>query len=171
MFLDDVIRKPFDFEVMEQAINRKLGEQIVSSEVGSEYENKIYQKNQCRIGLVEDEEDLLKVLAEFFAERNYKVFSFKNANLALEFFKKNGPVDILFVDIKLPGMQGDELIEQLNKLPNPPHMIPISADPLSDDMRRKLEGLNCGEFVEKPFDIIQLIELVKTVAIQKGRLG
>lgn len=168
--INDVVTKPFNFEVMEEKINRKLGVQIVASEVGSEYENRIYEKNRCRLGFVEDEEDLVKDLARFFEERNYKVSYFTNGTVALETLKKN-PVDILFVDIKLPGIQGDQLIAELAQTPNPPYMIPMSADPLAGEMERKLKELGCGQFIEKPFDLIELIEVIKTIAIEKKLLG
>jgi DNA-binding response OmpR family regulator len=168
--LDDVVEKPLTFEILEERINKKLGEQMLPEEVGSEYENKIYQNNRCRIGFVEDEADLVKDLTEFFTERKYKVSCFKNGVTALEALKAN-PVDILFVDIKLPGIQGDELIEELSKLPNAPFMIPMSADPLPDGMQERLSDLKCGDFMEKPFDLIELIERVKTIAIKKGLLG
>ncbi len=167
---DDVITKPFDFDVMERAINRRLGQQIVTSEVGSEYEDKIYRKNRCRIGFVEDEQDLLKDLGYFFEERNYKVSCFSNAVDALHSMKKE-PVDIVFVDIKLPGMQGDELMVELKKFSRPPVMIPMSADPLPEDMERKLKGCGCKNSITKPFDIVELIELVKTIAVEKELLG
>lgn len=168
--LNDVVTKPFKFQVLEDSINRKLGSQVITAEVGSEYEGKIYEKNRCRVGFVEDEEDLVKDLAEFFKERNYNVSCFTNGTVALETLRKK-PLDILFVDIKLPGIQGDQLIAELSKAENHPYMIPISADPLPDDMRKKLEDFGCKEFIEKPFDIVQLIELVKTIAIDKKLLG
>lgn len=167
--LDDVVTKPFNFEVMEEKINQKLGRQILESEVGSEYENKIYVKNACSIAFIEDEEDVLKYFKDFFGERNYKVFCYKNGSVAFEGLRKN-PVDIALVDIKLPGMQGDKLIEGLSKLPNHPYMIPISADPLYVEMEAKLKKLGCEHFISKPMDIIEVIELVKTIAMKKGLL-
>ena len=166
----DVVTKPFDFEVMEQCINRKLGKQILTAEVGSEYEDEIYKKNRCRIGCVEDEKDVLDHFAEFFTERNYKVSCFSNGTKAFELLQKE-KVDILFVDIKLPGMQGDQIIEGLSKLSNPPYMIPISADPLADGMKERLVAAGCKDFISKPFDVIELIELVKTIALEKKLLG
>lgn len=167
---EDVITKPFDFDVLEAVINRKLGEPIVASGAGSEYEDKLYQKNRCTIGFVEDEEDLLETLSGFFKERNYTVFSFKDGLSALKALRRK-PVDILLVDIKLPGLSGDQLIAEIAKLPKRPHMLPMSADPLPPEMAAKLKGFGCGEFVEKPFDIAQIIERIKTIAVKKGLLG
>jgi DNA-binding response OmpR family regulator len=166
----DVVTKPFNFEAMEQCINVKLGSQIVASEVGSEYENVIYEKNRCRLGFVEDEEDVLEHFAEFFKERNYEVSCYNNGTKAFESLKKER-VDILFVDIKLPGMQGDDLMEALGKLSNPPVMIPISADPMGDGMVDRLKAAGCKHFIAKPFDIVELIELAKTIALEKKLLG
>ena len=45
----DVVTKPFHFDVLESSINKKLGEQIISSEVGSEYESRIYQKKSSNL--------------------------------------------------------------------------------------------------------------------------
>lgn len=168
--VQDVVTKPFNFEAMEQCINRKLGSQIVTAEVGSEYEDVIYEKNRCRLGFVEDEEDVLEHFSEFFKERNYAVSCFNNGTKAFESLKKER-VDILFVDIKLPGMQGDQIIEGLSKLANPPIMIPVSADPMTDGMLERLKAAGCKHFIAKPFDIVELIELVKTIALEKKLLG
>lgn len=166
----DVVKKPFDFDVLEAAINRKLGEQVLPSEVGSEYESKIYKKNRCHLGVVEDEDDLLMYFKEFFGERNYKLTFYKNGTDAYKGLKEN-PVDILFVDIKLPGMQGDEIIDRLHKDGKLPYTIPISADPLYDQLEERLKELGCHKYITKPFEIDELIEIVKTVAMEKGLLG
>ena len=168
--LKDVVTKPFNFSVLEKTLNRKLGQQIVKSQVGSEYEDEIYKNNRCRIGFVEDEEDVLEYYKEFFGERHYRVFCYKNGSEAFEALKKN-PVDILLADIKLPGMQGDRLIEEFGKMPHAPSMIPLSADPFYDELKRRLHQAGCRHFITKPLDIIELIELVKTIAVEKGLLG
>lgn len=166
----DVITKPFRFDTIESMINRKLGQQIISDEVGSEYENKIYKNNRCRIAIVEDENDVLKDFQELFEERNYKVFCFNNGSQAFESLKKE-PVDVALVDIKLPGMQGDQLIRELGKTSNSPYMIAMSADPLPSEMKVRVNSAGCTEFISKPFDVAEIIERVKTIAVEKGLLG
>lgn len=165
----DVVKKPFDFDILENAINKKLSDQILPAEVGSEYESRMYKTNRCRLGVVEDEEDLLMYFKEFFGERNYKLSFYKNGTDAYTGLKEN-PVDILFVDIKIPGMQGDELIEKLKRDNALPYTIPISADPLFDSLAARLKEAGCHEYISKPFEIDELIELVKTIAIKQGLL-
>jgi len=166
----DIIRKPFTCETIEGHINRKLGRQIVPSEAERRQGDKIYEKNRCRIGVVEDEEDILEFFSEVFGERNYKVTCFKNGKEALDALKKN-PTDILLVDIKLPGMRGDRLIEELSKTPRPPRMIAISADLPDPDLEERLMRFGCRDCLTKPLDTFELIEKLKVIAIQKGLLG
>lgn len=166
----DVIKKPFTYETIEGRINQKLGRQILTAEVGSKYEDKIYEKNRCRIGVVEDEEDILHFFSEVFGERNYKVSCFKDGREAFEALKKDPP-DILIVDIKLPGMAGDRVIEELAKTPNPPAMIAISADSPDEALGSRLKHHGCKDYLTKPLDTFELIEKIKTVAIEKGLLG
>jgi hypothetical protein len=50
-------------------------------------------------------------------------------------------------------------------------MIPVSADPMTDGMLERLKAAGCKHFFAKPFDIVELIELVKTIALEKKLLG
>ncbi len=167
---NDVVKKPFSFDALEEAISRKLGKQISADEPEREHEDELYKKNRCVIGCIEDEEDVLEYFPRFFEERNYQVLCYRNGTEAFEALQKRR-VDILFVDIKLPGMQGDRIIERLSQQPNPPYMIPISADLFPGDMKARLAAAGCRDFISKPFDVIELIALVKTVALERKLLG
>ena len=166
----DIVKKPFSFDALEEAIDRKLGKQVSPAGPEKEYEDELYKKNRCVIGCVEDEEDVLEYFPRFFEERNYQVLCYRNGTAAFEALQKR-KVDILFVDIKLPGMQGDRIIEQLSQRPNPPYMIPISADWFAGDLKARLAAAGCKDFISKPFDVIELIALVKTVALERKLLG
>ena len=120
--------------------------------------------------MVEDEAFIVDDLVECFGDRNYKMVCFNNGRAALDGLKKE-PVDILLVDIKLPGIEGNLLIEELAKTNAFPYVITISGDPVPPEMKAKLVELGCKDFVNKPYDIADLIELVKTVAVKKGLLG
>jgi CheY-like chemotaxis protein len=50
-------------------------------------------------------------------------------------------------------------------------MIPISADLFPGDMKARLAAAGCRDFISKPFDVIELIALVKTVALERKLLG
>lgn len=167
---EDVIRKPFTYDALENSINRKLGKDKISSDSKVESDDELYKKNRCKIAFVEDEEDLTDLFDGLFSARNYQVYCYNDGTKALEGLKQN-PVDIALIDIKLPGIQGDQIIKELAGLKNCPFIIPTSADPLTDDVKKILNEIKCDGFIEKPFDLVRLVEMIKTVAIKKGLLG
>lgn len=56
----------------------------------------------------------------------YLVRSFSNGKAALEFLKEN-PVDFVLTDIKMPIMDGLELMEEIQQLPSPPSVTVLSS--------------------------------------------
>ena len=77
----------------------------------------------------------------------------------------------MFVDVKLPNIQGDQLIAELCKSEKPPYMIPMSASTPPEETMRRLKDLGCEHFLAKPFDVTHAIELAKSIAVKKGLLG
>jgi len=166
---NDVVTKPFRFEEMENVIKRKLGQSIVCQ--GVRIEDKIYEKNRCVIGFVEDEPDILDVLEDIFGRRNYQVRCFSNGVMAFEALKTE-PVDILLVDMKLGGrIQGNELILALSKLPNPPYMIPMSANDLPEDVEAEFHKIGCKDFISKPFYMADVMDLAEKIALERKLIG
>ena len=85
-----------------------------------------------------------------------------DAAAAREVFK-HVRIEVLVVDVNLPGISGLELLELLRKDPHwqEPPVILMSAHPDQPDLRGLAwhdGGLN---FIRKPFDVDQLVETVK----------
>ncbi len=67
--------------------------------------------NQSKIVLVlDDDENVRKSFIDFFDDRSWKTLSAVTAEEALEVLTRE-PVDGVIVDIRLPGMNGDEFIQ------------------------------------------------------------
>lgn len=168
----DVIQKPFqDFSKIEAVINRKLNKVEVLGEVGSDYENEIYYDNKTKIVLVEDETELNEILKEILEERKYLVSIFTKGDQALEYILNN-ECHVLIVDMKLPGLGGEQLIQEaLQKKPFL-KILPISASygPEVQQLLAKV-GFDPKTLVSKPFDLPTLVEKVKVLATEAGTLG
>ena len=163
----DVLTKPFHFADIETHIERKLGNEVSLEEVDLEDEEKAYENNRCRIGVVEDEQDIREILVELFEEKSYTVDCYGNGKVALESLKDK-PVDILIVDIKLPGLTGDRLITELKKQSISSYIIPISGELRIEN---QIKALGCQDFFSKPFDLDALARRVGEIARTKGLLG
>lgn len=170
----DIIEKPFrDFAKIEAKINQKLSHLLIPEEVGSDYEDEIYYDNRTQVVVVDDEQEILDLLAEFLRERQYEVVTFKNGKDCIAYMEAH-PKDFQLgiIDMAIPGLSGDKVIQAALKLNPKLKFIPISARYI-EEMRSRLRaiGFDPARLVTKPFDIPTLIEQVKVLAIEAGTLG
>ncbi len=116
--------------------------------------------------LVEDNEEICSLLADFLRKENYTVNIAKTAEKALSLYEKYG-ARLVLLDINLPDIDGFWVCERLRRNDNVPIII-ITARSDRDD---KLNGILLGadDYIEKPFDIEILIAKIK--GIFKRRLA
>lgn len=169
---DDVITKPFgDFSQAETLIGKALDKMVIPEEVGSEYEDRIYRRNQTELLLVDDEDELNDMLKEVFEARRYRVTVFTRGDEALEYIRKND-CHVAIIDLKLPRLDGHHLIKEALSVKPSLKIIPISAA-YARDMKELLASVafDPEKLVTKPFDLERLIEQVKVFATESGTLG
>jgi len=108
-------------------------------------------RNELAILFVDDESDILNSLNRFLRREVYKKFFVDNAAEALVLLG-NQPIDIIVSDLRMPGMNGLELIKEVKQhYPDTVRMI-VSG---SQDIEQIIESVNKGEvfrFVPKPVD-------------------
>jgi len=111
--------------------------------------------------LVDDEKvvvDLLRTLI-LVEKRDYEILTAKDAASALEVFRKN-PVDLAVIDLRLPGMNGLDLLAALRKIK--PGLPAILMSAYSDESlaARARSGVALG-FFPKPFkDMDEVLALI-----------
>ena len=116
--------------------------------------------------LVEDDEEICRLLADFLRAENYTVSIALTGEKALSLYEKYG-ARLVLLDINLPDIDGFSICEKLRRNDNVPIII-ITARTDRDD---KLNGILLGadDYIEKPFDIEILIAKIK--GIFKRRLA
>ena len=169
---DDIIKKPFgDFSQAEALIGKALNKVVLPGEVDSEYEDRIYRKNKTELLLVDDETELIDILKESFEARRYHVTVFTRGDEALEHIKKK-ECHVAIIDMKIPRLDGTQLIKQALAIKPNLKIIPISAA-CASEMKELLAGIGFDpeKLVTKPFNLETLIEQVKVMATAAGSLG
>jgi len=84
--------------------------------------------DQIKILLVEDSEELLKALKEYF-QRSHGfpvVGSAESGASAIQKVRELKP-DLVFMDISMPGMNGLEATKEIKRLSNPPRVIMLTT--------------------------------------------
>lgn len=110
-----------------------------------------------KILIVDDEENILFVTKTAF-ESHYEVFTAPDGSTALEIIKKERPV-LVFLDIKMPGMSGMEVLEAIAELAFRPTVWMLTGD---EDLDTAIKTLRTGAagYVTKPFELNRLREIV-----------
>lgn len=102
------------------------------------------------IHLLEDDLGVNESLAMLFVHFDFEVICHRNAE-SLFRYGPPGDGDIVFVDLKLPGVTGAEAIRWLQSLKQPPQIIVITGQSQST-IRSELAGMNVAGVLRKPLD-------------------
>ncbi len=105
--------------------------------------------------VVEDEENILKLMSIRLKKSGFNVIPANGAKQALEALKTGEP-DIMVADVMMPHMNGFELVEKIRADGNGIPIILATAKESIDDKR---EGFSCGadDYMVKPIDHEELV--------------
>ena len=112
------------------------------------------------IALVDDDRNILTSVSIALESEGYKVETYTDGTSALEGLNARRP-DLAIFDIKMPRMDGMELLRRLRQTSDLPVIFLTSKDEEIDE----LFGLKMGadDFIKKPFSQRLLVERVKAV--------
>ena len=112
------------------------------------------------IALVDDDKNILTSVSMLLEQEGYHVRSYSDGATALTALSAT-PVDLAILDIKMPRMDGLELLRRLRQNGDLPVIFLTSKDEEIDE----LMGLNAGadDYIRKPFSQRLLLERVKAV--------
>jgi DNA-binding NtrC family response regulator len=109
--------------------------------------------------IVDDDAAVRKSLSSILSMEGYLVETVENGREAVRICEKSR-FDIALVDIKLPDMEGTELLHRLKE--NQPHMIEIVITDFPT-LENAMETVNEGAdgYILKPFDVQKLLEMIR----------
>jgi len=112
-----------------------------------------------RILIVDDEEDICSTLADFLGEKGYEIFTATSGEEALRLVKEVRP-HLVLLDIRMPGMDGIEVLRRIRGLDQEAGIIMITAFHDIDIAQEALK-LGASDFVTKPLEMSYLEESVR----------
>ncbi len=123
-------------------------------------------KRWIRIMVVDDEEAMRESLAAWLVKDGFEVATAASGEQALNLLSE-APFDLLFVDIKMPGMDGLELLRRL-RTEYPQAMVVIITAYASIDTAVEAMKLGASDYLVKPFDPEQLMVLIDKLVEHKA---
>jgi len=124
-----------------------------------------------KILIVEDEEDILDLIAFHVGKEGYRVLTAKDGERGLEIAFKEAP-DLVVLDIMLPGISGVEVLKRL-KFHSQTQRIPILMLTAKGEEVDRILGFELGaeDYVTKPFSVRELLLRIRAVLSRLSAVG
>ena len=111
------------------------------------------------VWIIDDDRSIRWVLEKALTQADMEVSSFESGDEALPQLKRSVP-DVIVTDIRMPGMSGLELLDQLSRdYPELPVIIMTAHSDLDSAVSAYQGG--AFEYLPKPFDVDEAVELVQ----------
>lgn len=121
--------------------------------------------------VVEDEESLAKGLAFNLEQEGYEPVVFGEGPAALAYFEQHpGEVDLILLDLMLPGMSGYEICRSIRTVDGRVPILVLSARTLSEDRSQAFDS-GTDQYLTKPFALPELLSRVRNLLDRSSRMG
>jgi len=105
----------------------------------------------AKLLIIDDSPDTCEYIKRFFEKRKCVVLTSLSGPEGLKIFKKESP-DITILDIKMPDMDGLEVLKEIKKIDPKAKVIMITIV-ANDENKQKAKELGADDFIQKPLDI------------------
>jgi len=113
--------------------------------------------------IVDDEYLVRELLKGILSETGVRLLEAENGEDALEIFARHQhEIDLVVLDVIMPGMKGDEVLRRIRKTREGMKVI-ISSGFMSEQQRAKLKELKVDGFLDKPFKDDDALSLIGEV--------
>ncbi len=115
-----------------------------------------------RILLIDDDKELSAEMVEFLTAEGYQV-EVAFDGLEGEKLINKMPFDIILLDLKMPNLNGTDLLKRLRRVNLKSKIILISGKPFLEKEIKKLGFLPMvSGFISKPYDVKRLLNTIKS---------
>lgn len=110
--------------------------------------------------IVDDEKDFLNSITKSLEVRNFNVIAVTRGAQAIEAAKKNA-LDIALVDLKMPGMDGEETLKALKKEHKWMEIVILTGHGTIDSAVECTKG-GAYSFLQKPCELDELLDTLRS---------
>jgi DNA-binding response OmpR family regulator len=112
-----------------------------------------------KILVVEDEKDIREVFHDFLDALEIDHDTAEDGNSALKLIENN-EYSLIFTDLKLPDIEGYEIIKKVREK-NKNCCIAVISGFLEGDAKEKVLKLGANYYIEKPFSFAEIKEIIE----------
>jgi len=112
-----------------------------------------------KVLLVDDEQDFRETLAKRLARRGIEASTAGGAAEALAWLKQNAQVDDVVLDVKMPGMSGQQTLSEIKKI-DPDIEVIILTGHASVDIAAEMITHGGSDYLLKPYPMDELLGII-----------
>lgn len=113
--------------------------------------------NKPTIVAIDDEADFIAMLESYFAPRGYDIhFALRGAK-GIELIKEKKP-DVVLVDLKMPGLDGDEVLRLIGTMEPKPKVMFVTAYDDGGKTKARLLKMGACAYFDKPISSLKTLE-------------
>jgi DNA-binding response OmpR family regulator len=124
-------------------------------------------ESQTTVLVVDDQEDIVDLMRDFFEAEGYAVVTALDGPSALSVLRQT-PVDVVLLDVMMPGQSGFEVVRRIRELGDVPVLF-LSAKQEDSDKIRGL-GLGADDYIVKSATPGEVVARIKAV-LRRTRRG
>lgn len=119
-----------------------------------------------KILLVDDDREFRSELRECLEE--YDVAEAGNGEDAIRILKKPNDIDLVVLDVRMPGMSGTDVLKEIKEIAPDTGVIMLTGNSSEDVAIEALKG-HADDYVEKPFNIEKVKEIIANLLDAKDK--
>lgn len=123
------------------------------------------RENRLSILVLDDEPIVCKRLKPFFQKSGYEVETFNQPAEALLRFQER-PFDVVITDLKMPGLDGIQLLERVKQLSPSTEVVVITGFATMETARESFRK-GVYDFVAKPFKLLEILKIIQKIQNEK----
>lgn len=113
--------------------------------------------------LIDDDKDFRDEFIEFFYD--YSIIEAKDGIEALKILKKINIIDLVILDVRMPGLRGTQVLKEIKKI-NPDLYTIILTSFSSEDIAIEALKAHADDYILKPINFIKFKEMINTLLIK-----
>jgi two-component system response regulator VicR len=114
---------------------------------------------------VDDNPDMLDMVKRGFEKysESIRVIGASNGDECLSFLEKSSTPDLILLDIMMPGINGWDLFAKIREKPKLKDTPIVFLTAKNDNFSRGFGKLNATDYIEKPFEMKELIQRAEEI--------
>lgn len=116
--------------------------------------------NAQKIVIIEDDLSSLELLSSILRDCNASVIAFKTGLDGLHYLKEKSDIVLVLIDLKLPDIDGFEVVKQLRTFGAKYSIIALTANPWVYSHDEAIAA-GCTDYIAKPIVVNQLLEMIQ----------